>query len=109
MSKPISFDTENALGTCPGMLAGEVGDSKQGLVVIQEWWGMNEQIQQEAREIADQGSFVTLVPDLYRGKVATDHETAGHYRDDLDWAGAVKDIQGAICYLKSIGCAKVGH
>ena len=46
---------------------------------------------------------VTLVPDLYRGKIATDHETAGHYMSDLDWSGAVQDIAGAAKYLKEKG------
>ena len=51
--------------------------------------------------------MVTLVPDLYRGKVATDHETAGHYMSDLDWPGAVKDIAGAAKYLKEKGWSNI--
>ena len=49
-----------------------------------------------------------MIPDLYRGKVATDHEEAGHYFNDLDWPGAVQDIQGAVDYLKSQGVEKIG-
>jgi carboxymethylenebutenolidase len=45
---------------------------------------------------------------LYRGKVATDHETAGHYMNDLNWQGAIQDIQGAVNYLKTKGILKVG-
>lgn len=48
------------------------------------------------------------MPDLYRGKVAIDHETAGHYFNDLDWSGAVQDIQAAVDYLKSKGINKIG-
>jgi carboxymethylenebutenolidase len=48
------------------------------------------------------------VPDLYRGKVATNHEQAGHYFNDLDWQGAIMDIQGAVNFLRSKGCLKVG-
>jgi carboxymethylenebutenolidase len=52
---------------------------------------------------------VTLVPDLYRGKVAIDHETAGHYMNDLDWQCAVQDIQAAVNYLRTVrGVKKVG-
>jgi carboxymethylenebutenolidase len=51
--------------------------------------------------------FLTIVPDLYRGQVATDHEHAGHLFNDLDWPGAVQDIQGAISYLKSRGVEKI--
>ncbi|VDI73555.1 carboxymethylenebutenolidase [Mytilus galloprovincialis] len=103
----VTFKSENELGDCPGVVTGDPAVTKKGIVVIQEWWGMNEQIIQEAALIAKSG-FVTLNPDLYRGKVATDNETAGHYMNDLDWPGAVADIKGAILYLKNAGCTKVG-
>jgi carboxymethylenebutenolidase len=48
------------------------------------------------------------VPDLYRGKVATDNEEAQHHSSNLDWAGAIQDIQGAVNHLKSIGCESIG-
>lgn len=105
----VSFASENALGNCPGVFVkGKESGSTRGLVILQEWWGMNQQIQDEAKEIAEQGDFVALVPDLYRGNVATDRETAGHYMSGLDWSGAVKDISGAAKYLLSKGCTKVG-
>ena len=44
--------------------------------------------------MSDGAKAVVLVPDLYRGKVATNHEDAGHLMGDLDWKGAVDDIQG---------------
>ena len=56
------------------------------------------------------GHFVLLFTspaDLYRGQVATDNEHAGHLMNNLDWPGAVKDIQGAAKYLLSKGCTKV--
>ena len=102
----VSFKSENKLGDCPGVMVGDPKTTKKGVIVIQEWWGMNNQIIEEAALISKSG-FVTLTPDLYRGKVATDHETAGHYMDDLDWPGAVADIKGAAQYLKANGCVKV--
>jgi len=90
------------------VFTGDPSKSTLGLVVVQEWWGMNDIIVQEAADISERGNLVTLVPDLYRGKVATDHETAGHYMSDLDWPGAVQDIAGAAKYLKEKGCKKVG-
>ena len=85
------------------MLTGDTSKSNMGLVVLQEWWGMNEVIIDEAADISERGNFVTLVPDLYRGKIATDHETAGHYMSDLDWPGAVQDIAASAKYLKQKG------
>ena len=35
-------------------------------VCLQEWWGMNQQIKDEAKEIGEQGNFVTLVPGIVR-------------------------------------------
>ena len=99
----ICFPSENKQGACPGVLTGDVSKSTMGLVVVQEWWGMNDIIIDEAADISGRGNLVTLVPDLYRGKVATDHETAGHYMSDLDWPGAVQDIAGAAKFLKEKG------
>ena len=103
LKEKVCFPSENKQGACPGVLTGDTGKSSQGLVVLQEWWGMNEIIVNEAADISERGNLVTLVPDLYRGKVATDHETAGHYMSDLDWPGAVQDICGAAKYLKERG------
>jgi carboxymethylenebutenolidase len=67
MSK-LNIPSEN-LGTLPVILSGNPKDQKQGIIVLQEWWGLNQQIQEEAQMLADMGKFVTIVPDLYRGKV----------------------------------------
>jgi carboxymethylenebutenolidase len=57
--------------TCTGYyVEPAAGDSAPGVVVIQEWWGVNDQI----RGVADrsvQGGLPRVVPDLYRGKVPT--------------------------------------
>ncbi|ESO96733.1 hypothetical protein LOTGIDRAFT_143682 [Lottia gigantea] len=79
-----------------------------GIVVIQEWWGMNQQIQDMALDISKRGNVTTIVPDLYRGEIATDHEHAGHLMSGLDWQGAVLDIQGCAGHLIQNGCSKVG-
>ncbi|OWF36309.1 uncharacterized protein LOC110441835 [Mizuhopecten yessoensis] len=107
-SNQISFASENKKGNCPGLCFGEDSKSKQGLIVLQEWWGINDQIKEEAATIEKKGKFVVLVPDLYRGNVTTDNEEAGHLMGNLDWDGAVKDIQGAARKLKEMGCTKIG-
>jgi carboxymethylenebutenolidase len=40
------------------------------LIVIHEWWGLNDWVKDQASKLSDQG-YVTLAVDLYRGKVAT--------------------------------------
>lgn len=66
---------------CTGYFAGE---GEKGLVVIQEWWGLNQMMVNYVDFFASKG-FASVCPDLYRGEVATDHEHAGHLMSGLDW------------------------
>lgn len=78
-----------------------------GLVVIQEWWGVNAQIKGVARRYADSG-FRVLVPDLYRGQQCLDAKEAEHLMTGLDFADAAsQDIRGCVLHLKKNG-AKTG-
>ena len=79
-----------------------------GIVVIQEWWGLNDQIRGVADMLAAAG-YRALVPDLYRGKVALAANEAEHLMHGLDFAVAAgQDVRGAVQYLKSTGSGKVG-
>ena len=78
-----------------------------GLVVIQEWWGLNDQIKGVAERFAEAG-YTALVPDLYRGKMTAEAEEANHLMTSLDFGDAAgQDVRGAIQHLKQ-SCAKVG-
>ena len=73
------------------------------VVVIQEWWGLNEQIARVADSVARAG-YRALVPDLYRGKLATDADEASHLMSGLDWSAAcAQDLRGALIHLKAAG------
>lgn len=91
-----------------GYITSEPKEGSIGIVMIQEWWGMNKSITITANSFAKSGGFVVLTPDLYRGKVAQNREEAGHCLKGLDWPGAIGNIDGAVQYLKSKGCKKVG-
>ncbi|MBI4489114.1 MAG: dienelactone hydrolase family protein [Deltaproteobacteria bacterium] len=83
------------------------GDRAPGVVVIQEWWGLNDQIKGVANHLADLG-YRALVPDLYRGKVTLDAAEANHLMTGLNFAdAATQDIHGAAQYLKQTS-PKVG-
>ena len=91
-----------------GYLAEGPGESAPGIVVIQEWWGINDQIRGVADDLASQG-YRALVPDLYRGKSALEANEAEHLMKGLDFGVAAgQDIRGAVQYLKSTGSKKVG-
>jgi carboxymethylenebutenolidase len=70
-----------------------------GIVVIHEWWGLNDWVKDQAQELAKQG-YVALAIDLYRGKVATDPETAHELMRGLPEDRAVRDLKAAYSYLK---------
>jgi len=71
------------------------------IVLIQEWWGLNEQIKGVAIRLAECG-YRVLVPDLYRGASTVEEEEAHHLMDSLDFGDAVsQDIKGAVRYLQA--------
>ncbi|MGH7643346.1 MAG: dienelactone hydrolase family protein [Candidatus Dormibacteria bacterium] len=75
-----------------------------GLVVVQEWWGLTDQIKRTADRFAEAG-FAALVPDLYHGRVIGLHEPdeAGKALMELDQARAAQELRGAVDYLLSSG------
>ncbi|CAM3754509.1 dienelactone hydrolase family protein [Polynucleobacter arcticus] len=78
-----------------------------GVVVIQEWWGHDDEIRSVADRLAKAG-YRALVPDLYRGKLALEANEAEHLMNDLNFGEvASQDIRGAVQYLKATGSAKV--
>lgn len=78
-----------------------------GVVVIQEWWGLDDEIKNVANRLANAG-YRALVPDLYRGKLALEANEAEHLMNDLNFGDAAsQDIRGAVQYLKSTGSTKV--
>jgi len=84
------------------------GAAAPGIVVIQEWWGLNDQIEGVADTLAAAG-YRVLVPDLYRGKVALEANEAEHLMSGLDFGDAAgQDVRGAVEHLKASGSAKVG-
>jgi carboxymethylenebutenolidase len=91
-----------------GRPTGERPGPAPGIVVIQEWWGLNDQIRGVADKLAAAG-YRVLVPDLYRGKVALAANEAEHLMQGLDFAVAAgQDVRGAVQYLKGTGSSKVG-
>jgi carboxymethylenebutenolidase len=68
------------------------------VVVIQEWWGLNDWIKENAKRLAGQG-YVALAPDLYRGKVTDDPKVASQLLQGLPRDRAVRDLKAAVSTL----------
>jgi len=71
------------------------------IVVIHEWWGLNDWVKEQASKLADQG-YVTLAVDLYRGKVATTPDEAHEVMRGLPHDRADRDLRAAADYLRSL-------
>ncbi len=108
MARMIEFKRPDG-AVVNGYLA-EAAQTLGAVVVIQEWWGLNDQIRGVADRLAQAG-FTALVPDLYRGKSTVEAEEAHHLMDGLNFAdAATQDVRGAVQYLKGLklGSGKVG-
>src|SRR5664280_676945 len=80
------------------------------LIVIHEWWGLNDWVKEQASKFADEG-YVTLAIDLYRGKVATTPDEAHEIMRGVPEDRANRDLLAASSYLraqKNVDAKRVG-
>ena len=70
------------------------------IIVIHEWWGLNEWVQEQAAKLADQG-YLALAVDLYRGKVAATPEEARELMRGVPEDRATRDLDAAFHHLES--------
>jgi carboxymethylenebutenolidase len=70
------------------------------LVVIHEWWGVNDWVKEQASRLADQG-YAALAIDLYRGKVASTPDEAHELMRGLSTDRANRDLRAAVAFLKT--------
>jgi len=76
----------------------ESGGKHPALLVIHEWWGLNDWVKEQARRLAEQG-YVALAVDLYRGQVAYDPSLAHELMRGMPQDRAVRDLKAAFDYL----------
>jgi len=96
-------------GTADGYLAKPASGLGPGVIVVQEWWGLNDHIKNVADRLANEG-FVALAPDLYHGQLTREPDEAGKLMMALDIDRAERDLRGAAEALRQNGAtgAKVG-
>ncbi len=101
MGQMMSFKRPDGQSVQGYLAEPAAGSKAPGIVVIQEWWGLNDQIKGVADKLAAAG-YRALVPDLYRGKVAVEAKEAEHLMTNLNFGDAAgQDVRGAVQYLKS--------
>ena len=87
--------------TVSGYLAAPEGAGKKpAIVVIHEWYGLNDFAKAKADGFAKQG-YVALAVDLYRGKVADNPDVAHQLMRGLPEDRAVRDLKAAVAYLRT--------
>ena len=97
--KEVSYKSGDE--TVTGMLYTPSGSGPfPGIVVIHEWWGLNDWVKEQASKLADQG-YVALAVDLYRGKVADNPNTAHELMRGVPEDRATRDLHAAVEYVKS--------
>jgi carboxymethylenebutenolidase len=107
MGRTVTFPSNGV--TASGYLAEPAagkGNGK-GVIVIQEWWGLNDHVKDVAERFAREG-FTALAPDLYHGKVTKSPDEAGKLLMALNIAQAEKDLRGAVAHLKGVTGSPVG-
>jgi len=86
------------LAACQPLARPEGDEPAPAIIVIQEWWGLNDHILDVTNRFAQEG-FVALSPDLYKGIVASEPDEARKLVMELDMPEAVSEIRQAISFL----------
>jgi carboxymethylenebutenolidase len=94
----IEFPT--SAGSATGYLAAPAGEHGPGVIVLQEWWGVDEHIRSLCDRLAAEG-FYALAPDLYRGETTTQPSEAQQKMMAMSMDQVEKDMCGAADYLAS--------
>ncbi len=108
--KQVSYPSDGE--TISGMLyiPDNARNRLPAIVVIPEWWGLNDWVKEQASKLADQG-YVTLAVDIYRGRVAQTPEEAHELSRGLPEDRALRDMRAAVAYLgehKNVDPKRIG-
>jgi carboxymethylenebutenolidase len=98
MAETVWFKSNGNMAS--GYLAKPASGSGPGVLVIQEWWGLDNSLKEMADRLAAAG-FIALAPDLYHGEVAghTEMDKAAHLMQSMPADRAGKDMSGGVDYL----------
>lgn len=94
-TETLEFTTANGDSTAYVAMPAEVGELRKAVILIHEWWGLNDHIRDIAGRYAAAG-FTAIAPDLYRGKTAANPEEAGKLMNDLEIEDGLNTIQMAM-------------
>lgn len=93
-TETLAFDTANGPTTAHVAMP-DAGAAGKAVVLIHEWWGLNDHIKDIAAMYASEG-FTAIAPDLYRGSVLTDPKDASKAMHELEIADGLDTIECAM-------------
>jgi carboxymethylenebutenolidase len=94
-TETISFETPNGETTAVVALPDKTGAGSTAVILIHEWWGINEHIRDIASRYAREG-YICIAPDLFRGKTASNPQEAAKLMNELPLDDGVNTIKRAI-------------
>ena len=98
MGKEVEFEANG--GSAKGYLAEPDADEAPGIVVLQEWWGLDDSVRGMVDRFAEEG-FLALAPDLYHGETTEQPDEAQQKLMAMNMDEAEKEMRGAVKYLLS--------
>jgi carboxymethylenebutenolidase len=93
-TETLNFVTANGASTAYVALP-ETSENTRAVILIHEWWGLNDHVKDIANRYADEG-FVAIAPDLYRGRIATNPEDASKMMHALAIDDGLNTIESAM-------------
>src|ERR1700690_2267 len=100
-TKTESVTFKSGEDTVGGFLAEPDTPGKHpAIIVIHEWWGLNDWVKEQAEKLAAHG-YVAFAVDLYRGQVATDPETAHEISRGAPQDRVIRDLSAADTFLRA--------
>lgn len=107
-TETLNFDTAKGATTAYVAMPDETNDETKAVIVIQEWWGLNEHIKDIANRYAGEG-FIAVAPDLFRGTLAESSSDAANLMNNLELEDGLDTIKNAITTAQEkYGIAKFG-
>ena len=94
-NETLQFNTANGAATAYVSMPENTDENTKAVILIQEWWGLNDHIKDIANRYADEG-FIAIAPDLYRGKLAKNPDEAGKMMNGLAIDDGINTIDSAM-------------
>lgn len=98
-TETLQFDTASGATTAFVAMPDQTDENTRAVVLIQEWWGLNEHIKDIASRYAAEG-FIAVAPDLYRGNFAANPKEAGEMMQALKIEDGIDTIKNAVAKAK---------